>query len=76
MLYIGTFLVGFVPALVLFDSGAIRSFVSLSFSHHINVRHEAWSRLLRVSIADAHAVFLPPMYSGYVYWIFSVLSSR
>ena len=55
--HIGTFLVNYVPALVLFDSGVCRSFVSLSFSRHISVRCEALSRPLRVSIADEHAVF-------------------
>ncbi|CAH1433857.1 unnamed protein product [Lactuca virosa] len=53
----GTFIVIFVPTFLLFDSGASRSFVSLSFSRHISVRHEALSRPLRVSIIDEHAVF-------------------
>ena len=41
MLCVGTFLVNSVPALVLFDSGASRSFVSLAFSQHISVSREA-----------------------------------
>ena len=52
MICVGTFLVSFVPALVLFESGASRSFVSLAFSQHISIRREALSRPLRVSIAD------------------------
>ena len=33
----GTFLVNFVPALVLFKSGVSGSFVSIAFSHHISI---------------------------------------
>lgn len=57
MICVGTFLVSYVPALVLFDSGASRSFVSLAFSQHISIRREALSRPLRVSIADERAVY-------------------
>ena len=57
MLCVGTFLVSYVPTLVLFDSGASRSFVSLAFNLHISIQREALSRPLRVSIADEYAIF-------------------
>ena len=57
MLYVGTFLVNSVPALVLFDSGASRSFVSSAFSQHISVSREALSRPLRVSIAKERVIY-------------------
>ena len=37
VLYLGTFLMSPVPALVLFDSGASRSSMSLAFSRHISI---------------------------------------
>ena len=43
VLFIDTFLVSSIPALVLFDSGASWSFVSLAFSQHISIRREALS---------------------------------
>ena len=43
VLYPGTFLVNSVPALVLFDSGVSRSFMSLAFSRHISIRREELS---------------------------------
>ena len=55
-LCVGTFLVNSVPALVLFDSGASRSFVSLAFSQHISVSREPLSRPLRVSIANDRVI--------------------
>ena len=72
MLYIGTFLVSSLPALVLFDSGTSRSFVSLAFSCHISIRCEALSRPLRISIADDHAVFTTDVFRGCVLEIFGV----
>ena len=66
MICIGTFLVSFVPALVLFDSGASRSFVSLAFSQHISIRREALSRPLRVSIADERVVYATDVIRGCV----------
>lgn len=68
----GTFLVSFVPVLVLFDSGASRSFVSLSFSCHTSVRREVLSRPLRVSIADELEVFATDVFRGCVLEIFGV----
>ena len=72
MIRVGTFLVNFVPALVLFDSGASRSFVSLAFSQHISIRREALSRPLRVSIADERAVYATDVIRGCVLEIFGV----
>ena len=61
-----------MSALVLFDSGASRSFVSLSFSHLFSIRREALRRPLRVSIADEHAVFATDVFQDYVLEIFGV----
>ena len=72
MICVGTFLVSSVTALVLFDSGASRSFVSLAFSQHISIRREALSRPLRVSIADERAVYASNVIQGCVLDIFGV----
>lgn len=72
MLCTGTFLVSSVPALVLFDSGASRSFVSLAFSQHISISREALIRPLRVSIADERAVYATELIRGCVLDIFGV----
>ena len=72
MLCVGTFLVNSVPALVLFDSGASRSFVSLAFSQHISVSREALSRPLRVSIADERVIYATEVLRGCVFEIFGV----
>ena len=72
MICIGTFLVSYVPALVLFDSGASRSFVSLAFSQHISIHREALSRPLRVSIADERAVYASEVIRGCILEIFGV----
>ena len=70
MLYLGTFHVSYLPALVLFDSGASRTFMSLAFSRHISIRCEALSRSLRVSIADKRMVFSTNVFRGCVMEIF------
>ena len=62
----------FVPALVLFDSGASRSFVSLAFSQHISISREVLSRPLRVSIANEKAVYATEVIRGCVLEIFGV----
>ena len=72
MLCVGTFLVNSVPALVLFDSGASRSFVSLAFSQHISVSREALTRPLRVSIADERVIYATEVLRGCVVEIFGV----
>ena len=72
MLCVGTFLVNSVPALVLFDSGASRSFVSLAFSQHISVSREALSRPLRVCIADKRVIYATEVLRGCVVEIFGV----
>ena len=61
-----------VPALVLFDSGASRSFISLAFSQHISISREALSRPLRVSIADERALYATEVIRGCVLEIFGV----
>jgi len=68
----GTFLVNSVPALVLFDSGASQSFVSLAFSRHISICREALSRSLRVSISNERAVYATEMIRGCRLEIFGV----
>ena len=57
---------------MLFDSGASRSFVSLSFSQHINIFREALSRPLRVSIADKRTVYAAEVIRGCVLEIFGI----
>ena len=72
MICVGTFLVNSVPALVLFDSGASRSFVSLAFSQYISIRREAMSRPLRVSIANERAIYSTDVIRGCILEIFGV----
>ena len=72
MICVGTFLVSSVPALVLFDSGVSRSFVSLAFSQHISISREVLSRPLRVSIADERVVYATELIRGCVLEIFGV----
>lgn len=72
MLCVGTFLVSSVPALVLFDSGASRSFISVTFSRHISIPREALSRPLQVSIADEREVCATEVMRGCVLEIFGV----
>ena len=69
---LGTFLVNFVPTLVLFESGVSRSFVSSSFLRGFSIAQEALSRLLTVSIPDKHLVSATNIYWGYVLDIFGV----
>ena len=61
-----------VPALVLFDSGASRSFISLAFSQHISVSREALSQPLRVSIADERVIYATKVLRGCIVEIFGV----
>ena len=72
MVCVCTFLMSFVPALVLFDSGASRSFVSLEFSQHISICQEALNGPLRVSIADERAVYATELIRVCVLEIFGV----
>ena len=62
----------YVPALLLFDSGVSRSFVSVAFSQHISIRREALGRPLQVSIADERAVYATDVIRGCVLEIFDV----
>lgn len=68
----GTFLVDLVNALVLFNSGASRYFVSYSFSHSFSILCEALSIPLRVWIANEHPVSATDVYRGCLLEIFSV----
>ena len=61
-----------VPAFVLFDSVASRSFFSLAFSRHIGIQREVMSKPLRVSIADERAVYATDVIRGCVLEIFGV----
>ena len=72
MICVGTILVNSVPALVLFDSGASRSFVSLAFSQHLGTDREVMSQPLRVSIADEQVIYAADVIRGCVLEIFGV----
>ena len=72
MVCVGTFLVSYVPTLVLFDSGSSRCFMSLAFSQHIGSQREALSRPLRVSIANEQAVYATNVIRGCILQIFGV----
>ena len=54
MILLGNFLVNSLSGLLLFDSGASRSFVSQSFSRSFNVSLGELECLLRVSITNEH----------------------
>ncbi|CAH1418425.1 unnamed protein product [Lactuca virosa] len=68
----GTFLVNSLPALVLFDSGASRSFVSQTFSREFKVPVGELECPLRVSIANEHGVSASSIYRGCEMEIFGV----
>lgn len=68
--YLGTFLVSSFPALVLFDSGTIQSFVLLSFSRSFNVALVVLEYPLRVSINDEHKVSATSVFCDFVLKIF------
>ncbi|KAI3518313.1 hypothetical protein L1887_06895 [Cichorium endivia] len=61
----GTFNVNFVPALVLFDSGASHSFVSIAFSQGFSHPLEALVQPLVVEIADDNAITVTKSRRGY-----------
>lgn len=58
VILLGTFLMNFLPAFVLFDSGVSRSFVSTSFSRGFSVPCEPVDRPLRVAIPDKNTIRL------------------
>ena len=58
----GTFLVNYVSALVLFNSGVIWSFMSSYFYCGFSIAQEAMSRPLRVSIYDERLVSASDVY--------------
>ena len=61
-----------LPTLVLFDSGASRSFVSQTFSSGFRVSIDDLECPLRVSIANEHEVFASSVYLGCELVIFGV----
>ncbi|KAD4385909.1 hypothetical protein E3N88_26078 [Mikania micrantha] len=58
----GTFLVNSMPAYVLFDSGASRSFVSTKFSHHSSFVLEKLSSPLEIEVADSKSFLVFNVY--------------
>ena len=63
---LGTFLVNSLPALVLFDLGAIRSFVSCSFGREYDMPIRELECLLLVSTPNKHGIFVSSVYQGCV----------
>ncbi|XP_071740275.1 uncharacterized protein [Rutidosis leptorrhynchoides] len=60
----GTFIVNNMPTHVLFDSGAIKSFVSLSFCERFNLPLCKLDVPLEVEIADSKLVIVSDIYRG------------
>ena len=56
----GTFFINNQPASVLFDSGADKSFVSLSFETMLRVSRTKLSKPLTVEVASCHTPKIPP----------------
>lgn len=75
VLMLSTFLVNYVSALVLFDVGAIWSFVSTSFCRDFTSAREALDRPMRVTIDDDH-IFQLLRYTRIVCWRFSMSDFR
>lgn len=67
VVFAGTFLVNSIPGLMLFASGASRSFIST-----ISISHEALDRPLKVVVVDDRMVSASKVYRGYVLDIFGV----
>ena len=67
-----TLLVNSLPTLVLFDMGAIQSFVSQSFSREFGLLVGELECPLRVSIANKHEISDSSVYRGCVLEIFRV----
>ena len=63
---IGTFPVNSLPALVLFDTGATKSFVSLSFCKSFSLVKGKLDELLEVEIADKESRLVREVYRGNV----------
>lgn len=62
----GTFPVNSMPALVLFDTGASKSFVSLSFCKSFNLVKDRLENPLEVEIAGEKSLFVKEVYKGIV----------
>ena len=67
---LGMFLVNSLPALLLFDLGASRSFVSQSFSREFDMPIGELECPLRLSVANEHEVSSSLVYHGCVLEIF------
>ena len=71
-LCLDTFLENSLPAFVLFDSGASRSFVSRSFSREFSLPLGELECPLQVSVTNEHGIFASSVYQGSVLEIFGV----
>ena len=69
---LGMFLVNSLHALLLFDSGAIRSFISCSFCRGFDMPIGELKCLLQVSIANEHEIYASSLYYDCVLEIFKV----
>lgn len=69
---LGTFLENFVPTLVLYNSGASRTFVSTSLGRCFSTTRRTLDRTLKVAIAADHSVSASEVYRDYVLEIFGV----
>ena len=67
---LGMFLVNYLPALVLFESGSSRSFVSRSLCREFDMPIEELECPLQVSIANEHRVFASLVCQGCILEIF------
>lgn len=72
MILFGTFLLNFIHALVLFNWGASRSFVSTSFCRDFCIARETLNRSLRVTKAANCTVSTFEVYMDRVLEIFGV----
>ena len=72
MILLGTFLLNSLSALVPFDSGASRSFVSQSFSRGFDMTLGESGFQLRVSIVNEHRISASSVYQGCVLEIFGM----
>ena len=75
MFLLGTFLVNSFPGLVLFESGASRSFVSQTFSRDFDITPGELGCLLWVFIANEHGISTSSIYQGCVLEFWGALSN-
>ena len=60
----GTFLINYLPAYVLFDSGASRSFVSIKFASQSSFKLDKLPKPLEVEVADSKTFIVHDVYKG------------